>query len=114
MRKARVDVARERPARRAGARARRRAKRWRDSKQGARPEEIEAARARVAAADAQIAVLEKALRRCAVIAPVAGVVTQKLVDAGEIVDARHAARRRHRSRSTRGRICSCPSRWCRA
>lgn len=54
-------------------------------KQGARPEEIEAARARVSGADAQIAVLEKALADARIMAPVSGVVTQKLADAGELV-----------------------------
>jgi HlyD family secretion protein len=54
-------------------------------KQGSRPEEIEAARTRVAAADAQIALLDKALADAQIVAPVSGVVTQKLVDAGEIV-----------------------------
>jgi HlyD family secretion protein len=52
---------------------------------GTRPEEIQAARARVAAADAQIAVLEKSLRDANVVSPIAGIVTQKLVDAGEII-----------------------------
>jgi len=52
---------------------------------GTRPEEIQTAHARVAAADAQIAVLEKSERDAAVISPIAGIVTQKLVDAGEIV-----------------------------
>jgi len=82
--KARVDVARERQR---GAMERVRAAREVVArlKQGARPEEIEAARTRVAAADAQIAVLEKALADARILAPVSGVVTQKLVDAGEIV-----------------------------
>jgi HlyD family secretion protein len=52
---------------------------------GSRPEEIQTARARVATADAQIAVLEKSLRDANVISPLSGIVTQKLVDAGEIV-----------------------------
>jgi HlyD family secretion protein len=52
---------------------------------GTRPEEIQAARARVEAADAQIAVLEKSLRDANVTSPISGIVTQKLVDAGEIV-----------------------------
>ena len=52
---------------------------------GTRPEEIQTARARVAAADTQIAVLEKSERDATVISPIAGIVTQKLVDAGEIV-----------------------------
>lgn len=54
-------------------------------KKGARVEEIQAARARVAGADAQLAVFDKALADAQIAAPVSGVVTQKLVDAGEIV-----------------------------
>jgi HlyD family secretion protein len=54
-------------------------------KKGARPEELEAARARVAGVDAQLAVLDKALADAHIAAPVSGVVTQKLADAGEIV-----------------------------
>lgn len=52
---------------------------------GTRPEEIQTARARVGATDAQIAVLEKSLRDADVVSPLSGIVTQKLVDAGEIV-----------------------------
>jgi HlyD family secretion protein len=52
---------------------------------GTRPEEIQAARARVEAGDAQIAVLEKSLRDATVASPISGIVTQKLVDTGEIV-----------------------------
>ena len=52
---------------------------------GTRPEEIQAARARVEAADAQIAVLEKSLRDANVTSPISGIVTQKLVEAGEVV-----------------------------
>jgi HlyD family secretion protein len=52
---------------------------------GTRPEEIQTARARVAATDAQIAVLDKSLRDATVIAPISGIVTQKLVDAGEVI-----------------------------
>lgn len=55
---------------------------------GARPEEIAGARARVAGIDAQIAVLEEALKDAEVVAPVGGVVTQRLADSGEIVPAR--------------------------
>ncbi len=55
---------------------------------GARREEIDAARARVAAADAQIATLEKAVRDATVKSPVAGTVTQKLVDQGELIAPR--------------------------
>jgi HlyD family secretion protein len=82
--RARVDVARERQR---GARERERAANegLTRLRKGSRPEEIDAGRARVAAADAQIAVLEKAVRDASVVAPVSGVITQKLVDAGEIV-----------------------------
>jgi HlyD family secretion protein len=55
---------------------------------GARPEEIAAARARLAAADAQIASLEQNVTDATVVSPVAGVVTQKLADAGEILAPR--------------------------
>lgn len=51
-------------------------------------EEIDGARARVAAADAQVAVLEKARADATVVAPAGGVVTQKLTEAGEIVAPR--------------------------
>lgn len=55
---------------------------------GARPQEIDAARARVAAADAQIATLDKAVRDASVESPVDGIVTEKLADRGELVAAR--------------------------
>ena len=82
--KARVDVARERQR---AARERERAAKEALTRlqKGSRPEEIDGGRARVAAADAQIAVLEKAVHDAGVVAPVSGVITQKLVDAGEIV-----------------------------
>jgi HlyD family secretion protein len=57
-------------------------------KAGARREEIDAARARLAGVDAQIATLEKAQRDATVVAPVAGMVTQKLVDEGELLAPR--------------------------
>jgi HlyD family secretion protein len=82
--KARVDVTRER-LRSAEERVRAARQTVARLKDGARPEEIQAARARVSAADAQIAVLEKALSDAQIRAPVSGVITQKLVDAGEIV-----------------------------
>jgi HlyD family secretion protein len=84
---ARVDVARERV--RAGQERIRAAREVVSGlRAGARPQEIEAARARVAVIDAQIAVLEKALADALVISPVGGIVTQKLVDVGEIVAPR--------------------------
>lgn len=85
--KARVDVLRERvrgadqhvqSARQALARLR----------AGARPQEIDAARARVAAADAQIAVLEKGIKDASVVSPVDGVVTEKVADRGEVLAPR--------------------------
>lgn len=54
-------------------------------RRGARPQEVDAARARVVAADAQIAVLQKLVADATVVAPVSGIVTQKLADAGEVV-----------------------------
>jgi HlyD family secretion protein len=55
---------------------------------GARPQELDAARARVAAIDAQIASLKKNAGDATVKAPVSGVVTAKLLDAGEMAAPR--------------------------
>jgi len=55
---------------------------------GARKEEIEAARARVATAEAQITVAEKSVADATVTSPLAGVVTTKIANAGEIVAPR--------------------------
>ena len=55
---------------------------------GSRREDIEAARARVASADAQIATLEKAIADATVTAPIAGVVSETLADAGELLPPR--------------------------
>jgi HlyD family secretion protein len=57
-------------------------------KSGARPEEIDAARARLAGVDAQIATLQKAMNDATVVAPASGMVTQKLVDEGELIAPR--------------------------
>lgn len=82
--KARVDIARERRrsllervevARTILSRVR----------SGARSEELDGARARIAVVDAQIAALEKTVTDAVVVAPASGVVTQTLVDAGEVV-----------------------------
>ncbi len=58
---------------------------------GARPEEIDAARARVAAATAQIAALEKGVSDATLASPVGGVVTEKLVEVGEVIAPRAPA-----------------------
>jgi HlyD family secretion protein len=58
---------------------------------GARPEEIDAARARVGTVIAQIAALEKGLHDAVLKAPIAGVVTEKLVEVGEVVPPRAPA-----------------------
>jgi HlyD family secretion protein len=55
---------------------------------GARREDIEAARARVSVVEAQIAQLQKARSDATIVAPVSGIVTQTLADAGEIVAPR--------------------------
>lgn len=77
---ARVSAARERTRAATEGVARLRA--------GARPEEIAGARARVAIVDAQIATLQKNLADAVLTSPVAGIVTAKLVDAGEVVAPR--------------------------
>ncbi|MEI6667919.1 MAG: efflux RND transporter periplasmic adaptor subunit [Acidobacteriota bacterium] len=53
-------------------------------KAGARPEEVDAARARLASIDAQIATVHKSIKDATVVAPISGLVTQKLVDQGEL------------------------------
>ena len=55
---------------------------------GARREEIAAAQARIDAIDAQTATLRKSLADAVVRAPVGGIVTSRLVDPGELVQAR--------------------------
>jgi HlyD family secretion protein len=55
---------------------------------GSRREEIDAARARVAAATAQIAASEKAIADATVAAPIAGIVSEKLIEAGELLQPR--------------------------
>jgi HlyD family secretion protein len=58
---------------------------------GARPEEIDAARARVGTVTAQIAALEKGLHDATLTSPVAGMVTEKLVELGEVIPPRAPA-----------------------
>jgi HlyD family secretion protein len=55
---------------------------------GPRPQEIAAARARLAATEAQIATFEQNIKDATVVSPLAGLVTQKLADAGEILAPR--------------------------
>jgi HlyD family secretion protein len=55
---------------------------------GSRREEIDGARARVEAVDAQIATLEKAKSDTVLTAPIDGIVTERLLDPGEIVAPR--------------------------
>ena len=83
----RRDVANDRVA---AARARERAAREGTARlrAGARPEEIDAARARVAAVDAQIATFEKSKDDAIVTAQIDGIVTERLLDPGEIVSPR--------------------------
>jgi HlyD family secretion protein len=82
--RARVDVATERQ--RAGQeRVRAARETLARLRAGARPEELDAARARVAGVDAQIASLEKTVADATVTSPATGIVTQKLVDAGELI-----------------------------
>ena len=83
----RRDVARDRVA---AARARETAAREGVARlrAGSRREEIEAARARVAAVDAQIATLEKSKGDTVVTAPIDGIVTERLLDPGEMVSPR--------------------------
>jgi HlyD family secretion protein len=58
---------------------------------GARREEVQAARARLDAATAQIATLQKNLEDTTLLSPVGGVVTEKLVEVGEIIAPRAPA-----------------------
>jgi HlyD family secretion protein len=57
-------------------------------KAGARREEVDAARARVGVVDAQITALEKGLSDATLVSPIGGLVTEKLVEVGEIVPPR--------------------------
>jgi HlyD family secretion protein len=54
---------------------------------GSRPEEIDAAKARVAAAEARIAQLDQQVQDARVKSPLDGVVTEKIAEAGEILQA---------------------------
>ena len=58
---------------------------------GARREEVEAARARVNVVDAQIAALEKTMADATLRSPIGGMVTEKLVEVGEVIPPRTPA-----------------------
>lgn len=83
----RVEVARAR-VRAAEQRGRAAAEALARLQKGARAQEIDAARARLGVVDAQVATLEKSIADATVAAPVAGIVTQKLADVGEILAPR--------------------------
>ena len=55
------------------------------TKAGSRAEEIEASRARLAAMQARVALLEQQLKDATVTSPLAGVVTEKVAEAGELL-----------------------------
>lgn len=61
--------------------------RLRRLKAGFRKEEIDAARARLAAGEARIAQLRQQIADAAVASPLAGIVTEKIAEAGELVAA---------------------------
>jgi len=87
---ARRDVARDRVAS-AEARVRTADEVVAKLRAGARKEEVDAARARVNTVTAQIAALEKGLSDATLKSPVAGLVTEKLVEVGEVVPPRAPA-----------------------
>ena len=87
---ARRDVARDRVAS-AEARVKTAEELVAKLKAGARKEEIDAAQARVATVTAQIAALEKGLTDATLRSPVAGIVTEKLVEVGEVIPPRAPA-----------------------
>jgi HlyD family secretion protein len=86
----RRDVARDRVAS-AESRLRTAEEQHAKLRAGSRPEEIEAARARVSVVTAQIATLEKGIADATLKSPVAGIVTEKLVEVGEVIAPRAPA-----------------------
>lgn len=84
---ARRDVARER-VQGAHGRVRAASENAARLRAGARREELDAACARVAGADVQIATWRKAIADASVTAPVSGIVTEKLADVGELLQPR--------------------------
>jgi len=55
---------------------------------GARPEELEGARARIASVDAMLATLENDRKEAVIVAPSAGTVTSRLIEPGELATPR--------------------------
>jgi HlyD family secretion protein len=55
---------------------------------GARPQEIDGARARVAATAAQVATVEETIKDAALVSPARGIVSQKLAEVGEVAAPR--------------------------
>jgi HlyD family secretion protein len=86
----RRDIARDRAAT-AASRVRSAEETLARLRAGARKEEVDTARARVASTAVQIATFEKQLNDTRLIAPVGGIVTEKLVEAGEMVAPRSPA-----------------------
>ncbi len=86
----RRDVARDRVSS-SGSRVRSAEETLARLRAGARKEEVESARARVAAAAAQIATFEKQLGDTRLLSPVGGLVTERLVEAGEMIAPRAPA-----------------------
>lgn len=83
----RADVARDR-VKGAGDRQRAAEETLRRLRAGSRREEVDEARARADAAAAQVATIEKTLADATLLSPVAGIVTEKLVERGEVIAAR--------------------------
>jgi HlyD family secretion protein len=85
--RARRDIARERVQ---GAESRLRASEQGVARlrSGARPQEIDAARARLAGIAAQVATAEKAVKDAALMSPARGIVSQKLAEVGEMAAPR--------------------------
>ena len=86
----RRDIARDRVAQ-AESRVRTAQETLAKVKAGARQEEVDAARARVNVVTAQIASLEKGLGDATLKSPIAGIVTEKLVEVGEVIAPRAPA-----------------------
>ena len=58
--------------------------RFKKLRAGNRPEEIDAARARLAEAEARVGQLDQTLKAASIVSPVAGVVTEKVAERGEL------------------------------